>query len=355
MADLTGYYKPNPTVGTSNALSPFWSEQEIAGFSIDDPRLGYSGPADYYAAQNDLWGQGSAVYTSPYGAQTTVPIQNYTPENISTWDNYARSNQEDYRKIKPYLLAAMGAVTGLGAAGVLGGGAAGGAAGGLGGAVSGAGGSTGLFSALGGAGGSMSLGLPGWLNIGSTVLSALTGKKASDAQSKASGAAIAEQRRQFDLTRGDLAPYMLTGYDALNRLGQASAGDMSGFFASPDYNFRRTEGTRGINNSFAARGGALSGNALRALSDFNSGLASQEYGNWWNRQAGRAGIGQTATNAAGQLGAATAGNIGNALLAQGDARASGINAIGNAGINALGNVAYNRGYYTPQNIPGIMY
>lgn len=118
--------------------------------------------------------------------------------------------------------------------------------------------------------------------------------------------------------------------------GQA---DMSVFTNSPDYQFRRDEGTRDIGNSFAARGGAFSGNALRGLNDFNSGLASQEFGNYFNRQAALAGIGQTATNNANTLGMNFANQGGNALANMGDARASGIANQANIWGNALGGAA----------------
>jgi hypothetical protein len=102
------------------------------------------------------------------------------------------------------------------------------------------------------------------------------------------------------------------------------AGNMDRFFASPDYQFRRDEGQRGIGNSFAARGGAASGNALKALTEFNSNLASGEFGNYYNRLAGMAGMGSQATgNVAG-----AGNNYANALMgsqqAAGDARASGV-------------------------------
>ena len=48
------------------------------------------------------------------------------------------------------------------------------------------------------------------------------------------------------------------------------------FYDSPDYQFRLNEGQRDIGNSFAARGGAASGNALRALTQFNQNLAASE-------------------------------------------------------------------------------
>src|SRR5262245_41030892 len=59
--------------------------------------------------------------------------------------------------------------------------------------------------------------------------------------------------------------------------------DYSNFYKSPDYTFRRDEGIRGIERTAAARGGAASGNALKALAEFNSNLAAGEFGNYFNR------------------------------------------------------------------------
>lgn len=127
-----------------------------------------------------------------------------------------------------------------------------------------------------------------------------------------------------------------------------TAPDYSAFFKSPDYTFRRDEGTRGIENSFAASGGAKSGNALKALADFNSNLAAGEFGNYFNRQAAIAGIGQTATGQSGSAGIATGQVVGNALQNSADARASGVagqyNAIGQ-GLSGLGQ---GLGYYMQQ-------
>lgn len=156
-------------------------------------------------------------------------------------------------------------------------------------------------------------------------------KDAARAQAQASAAGIAENRRQYDQTRTDMMPWLEAGRGALGQLQDPGAN----FTASPDYEFRRGEGMRGIENSFAARGGAASGNALRALTDFNSGLAGGEFGNWWNRQAGLAGVGQTASQNLGSLGANNSANIANLLGAQGDARASGIMGQTNALTNGL--------------------
>jgi hypothetical protein len=126
---------------------------------------------------------------------------------------------------------------------------------------------------------------------------------------------------------------------------QSGTPDMSAFFQSPGYQFRRQEGTRGLERSAAASGGAFSGNALRALAEFNSGLASQEFGNYFNQLAGIAGIGQTATNQTAAYGANYANQAGRNALAAGEARASGIIGQGNAIGQGVSDLAGAYGYF----------
>lgn len=167
------------------------------------------------------------------------------------------------------------------------------------------------------------------------------GNKAADAQEKASQNSIQEQQRQYDQSRTDLAPWRSAGQNALGQLSNPTAN----FQASPDYAFRQSQGMQGIERSASARGGAFSGNALKALASYNSNLASGEFGNWWNRQAGLAGVGQAATNTTTQAGLITSGNISNNLLQQGDARASGIINQGNQISGALNSLAGAGGYF----------
>ena len=186
--------------------------------------------------------------------------------------------------------------------------------------------------------------------VGSAVIGAVASssasRSASRAQQNAANTANAEERRQFDLARADLAPYRQAGTAAL---GTLSSNFGNSFETSPGYEFVRDEGQRNLGNSFAARGGAFSGNALRALSQFNQGLASQEYGNWWNRGAGLAGIGQTATNTGVAAGQNFANQFGANTMAAGDARASGVlnaySGIANAANTGLSNYMLYRGGY----------
>jgi hypothetical protein len=172
-------------------------------------------------------------------------------------------------------------------------------------------------------GGAGTMGWGEWINLagqlGGSLLEGQGARRASNAESAALRAGIEEQRRQFDLNRADQMPWMQSGVAALGRLN-----DPNGFTASPSYEFVRGEGTRGIENSLAARGGAMSGNAMRRLSEFNTGLASQEFGNWWNQQSGLAGLGQTSTQSVGALGQNNTNNVSNLLGQQGNVRASGI-------------------------------
>jgi hypothetical protein len=117
-----------------------------------------------------------------------------------------------------------------------------------------------------------------------------------------------------------------------------TAGNMSRFFASPDYQFRLSEAQGALDNTAAARGGVLSGNAVRAQTGLASNMAGSEYGQYVNRLLAMAGLGQTATTQSGVAGQAYANNAGNLLQDQADSRASGIlggvNSAVSAGQNA---------------------
>lgn len=122
---------------------------------------------------------------------------------------------------------------------------------------------------------------------------------------------------------------------------------MSDFQADPGYAFRLKEGLKALDAQAAARGGMISGAALKAAGRYGQDYASNEYTNAFNRyQTNRSnqlqplqalmGSGQTATNAtsnaAGTYGAAAGSNA----LAAGNALASGQIGSANAWNNAIG-------------------
>lgn len=144
---------------------------------------------------------------------------------------------------------------------------------------------------------------------------------AARAQQEGTDATIAEQRRQFDLARSDSAPWREAGQQGLTGLlGLLS--DPNSIQDSQAYQWRLGQGIQSLDRSAAARGSLFSGGQSADLMRFGQGEASQEYGNQWNRLAGLAGVGQTVNSQNAALGANMAGNIGNALQNNANARAS---------------------------------
>lgn len=175
-------------------------------------------------------------------------------------------------------------------------------------------------------------------------------------------------------------PWRKAGIGSLSQLvdGTKPGGDLmrdftaADFQKDPGYQFRMDEGMKGVEASAAARGGALSGGALKDLTQYGQGFASNEYSNAYNRfnadrdrrfnrLAGIAGIGQTATNQVTSQGADTARTIGDLMTQGANARASGYIGQGNAANQAIGNIGnwwqYNQNQQPPNytNPPGSDY
>jgi hypothetical protein len=223
--------------------------------------------------------------------------------------------------------------------------------------------------------------------LGGAAIGGLTsiigGNKAAKAQQQASREAtalaketknqeLALQREMFEKSVALQQPAIDAGNTARSRLMQMlglSAGgadngslmrdfSMADFEADPGRQFRMDEGQQALERSAAARGGLLSGAALKDTARFSQGLASQEYGAAFdrfntNRTAkmnpllSLAGAGQTASTTAGNAGqqfastgsssigqyGATAGQN---ILGAGNARASGYVNTANAINNGVG-------------------
>ncbi|WP_288950425.1 hypothetical protein [uncultured Paracoccus sp.] len=103
-----------------------------------------------------------------------------------------------------------------------------------------------------------------------------------------------------------------------------------GFKETPSYQFRLQQGQDSINALAGARGGLHSGATLKALTDYNQGLASEEYGNFLSRLAGLTDMGASA--ASGQAGANNAfAQMGSSAISQkGNAASAGAIGVNNA-------------------------
>jgi hypothetical protein len=205
--------------------------------------------------------------------------------------------------------------------------------------------------------------------VATGMMGANAAKKAGDQQAQAAANALKFQREVYETTRGDMMPFIGVGQNAFKGIGDLYGlnpgngnPNMAGFEKSPDYQFRMKEGMGALENSAAARGGLLSGNFGRGAIQFGQGLASTEFSNYFDRLFRTSQLGANAASSAGGLGTAAAGQIGNTLMAQGQAQAAGTvgaaNAI-NGGINSATNnlsflAAMNRSSYSPSASSGYL-
>lgn len=189
---------------------------------------------------------------------------------------------------------------------------------------------------------------------GAIVLSGAMGsnaaRSAANTQADAAANAADLQYKQYQQTRKDQMPWMQAGQRALTKLEGASdytPFSYNQFTADPGYAFRLAEGQKALERSAAARGGLISGSALKAAERYGQDMASQEYTNAFNRyQAERtaklqplqslAGVGQTAAQQLGQAGSAYASNAGNLLTSGAAAQAAGTVGQANAFSGGLG-------------------
>jgi len=187
--------------------------------------------------------------------------------------------------------------------------------------------------------------------VGSSLIGSSASKKAASTQADAANRAADLQMKQFERQVELQEPWRQAGITALNKLTPLATEytpfGMQQFQQDPGYAFRLQEGMKALERSAAARGGLLSGGMLKGAQQYGQDLASQEYMNAFNRyQAERnarlnplqslAGIGQTATNQLGQAGQTMAGNVGQAMGAAAQARASGYVGGANALSQGLG-------------------
>jgi hypothetical protein len=193
------------------------------------------------------------------------------------------------------------------------------------------------------------------------LISSSGAQSAARTQADAANRAADLQKQQFDQQMVLQEPYRQAGLTGQNRLmellglggdtGAAGYGryakdfSMQDYQQDPGYAFRLSEGLKQLGSQARAQGGAGGGRTMMGIQNYAQGLASQEYGNAFNRyQTNRQNqlqplgnlmsSGQAAaSNQAGQAGQYGV-NAGNLMGQAGQAMAAGqmgaANSIGNA-------------------------
>jgi len=205
-----------------------------------------------------------------------------------------------------------------------------------------------LGTLLGGAAGFMIGGPTGAMmgaSLGGGVDASNAASKAAGIQAQSADQATQLQRDMFNKQMELQQPYQEAGVNALNKLQGLSdytKFGMGQFQQDPGYAFRLSEGQKALDRQAAARGGLISGGALKAAQRYGQDMGSQEYQNAFNRyQTERsamlnplqslAGVGQTSANIMGSNAGQFGVNAGNNMMSGANARASGY--VG--GANAL--------------------
>ena len=207
-------------------------------------------------------------------------------------------------------------------------------------------------------------------SIGGALFGGASARKQAEAKARALAEAKGETTKAYQTSKGYYDPYYQTGTAASNRLaelmgigGNAGAegyGSMTRNFSmadyqqDPGYQFRLQEGLKQLGRTSAARGGALSGATLKGTQGYAQNLASQEYGNAYDRYmaqnlqrynmlSGQQGVGYRAGGALADLSTNYGTNLANIAMGQGAVDAAKTAArygmygnILNAGTNALG-------------------
>lgn len=109
-------------------------------------------------------------------------------------------------------------------------------------------------------------------------------------------------------------------------VGQVSQADANQAFDtfrnSTGYQFRLGQGLDAINSGYAGAGTLKSGAAMKGITDYGQGMASQEFGNYLNSLGNQQGVGLSAGSALAGVGQNYANSLGNIYMQNGENQAN---------------------------------
>lgn len=191
--------------------------------------------------------------------------------------------------------------------------------------------------------------------VGSAVVGGIAANKAAGTQASAANNATDLQREQWLQNQANQKPWLEAGQQGLNQLTSllmpggkyATPFSETNWQTDPGYAFRMKEGLKALDQQAAARGGLISGAALKGATRYGQDYGSNEYQRAFDRYyternnmlaplQSLAGVGQSTAQTLGTQGMQYAGNVGELGMQAANARASaymgGANAL-SGGIN----------------------
>lgn len=138
---------------------------------------------------------------------------------------------------------------------------------------------------------------------------------------------ILESKRQYEINKENLMPYIEAGQQSIDKqsqlVGLAGLGAMSqaqnGFYNSPGQQFLRNQADSSISRNLSSLGQSGSNRINQALEQEARGIAAQDYSNYINRLGAITQKGQASVDAMGNLGQQQANLAGNLAQQQGQA------------------------------------
>ena len=146
-------------------------------------------------------------------------------------------------------------------------------------------------------------------------------RRGAAAQGNAAQAAMGKYDDVYNQSRDDASGWLTTGQQANSRLAALANGDFSSFQEDPSYQWQQEQGLQGLSRMAAARGNYRGGATDADILRFNQGLASQEYGKFWDRNFALSNQGLGTAQYLGQLGQNYAQNWARARGVKGEADA----------------------------------
>jgi hypothetical protein len=171
------------------------------------------------------------------------------------------------------------------------------------------------------------------------VIGAVGSGAAASTEAKAANSATANTKAMFNQVQANEQPYINTGTAATYSLAELyglptpsnpnggqpfNQASINSFTNSPGYQFTKQQGIDTIDAQAAAQNQLLSGNTLKAIADYSSGLASQNFNSYADRLMALGNQGEGAAAHQATASGQAAQSIGNNTIAAGNSTAGGI-------------------------------